>query len=39
MKVFAQPGYRQFAYVNEELPDVFAATTVVVSTRGRKRGV
>ena len=31
---FAQPGYRQFAYVNEELPDVFAATTVVVSRAG-----
>lgn len=30
----AQPGYRQFEYVNEELPDVFAATDIVVSRAG-----
>ena len=29
-----QPGYRQFEYVNEELPDVLAATDVVVSRAG-----
>lgn len=30
----AQPGYRQFEYVNEELPDVLAATDIVVSRAG-----
>lgn len=30
----AQPGYRQFEYVNKELPDVFAATDIVVSRAG-----
>mgnify|MGYP000794647619 CR=1 FL=1 len=30
----AQPGYRQFEYVNAELPDVLAATDVVVSRAG-----
>ncbi len=29
-----QPGYRQFEYVNEALPDVLAATDVVVSRAG-----
>ena len=30
----AQPGYRQFEYVNEELADVLAATDIVVSRAG-----
>lgn len=30
----AQPGYRQFEYVNKELPDVLAATDIVVSRAG-----
>ena len=30
----AQPGYRQFEYVNEERPDVLAATDIVVSRAG-----
>ena len=30
----AQPGYRQFEYVNAELPDMLAATDVVVSRAG-----
>lgn len=29
-----QPGYKQFAYVNEELPDLLAITDVVVSRAG-----
>lgn len=29
-----QPGYRQYEFVGEELPDVFAATDVVVSRAG-----
>jgi UDP-N-acetylglucosamine--N-acetylmuramyl-(pentapeptide) pyrophosphoryl-undecaprenol N-acetylglucosamine transferase len=28
------PGYRQFEFVNEELPDIFAAATIVISRAG-----
>ena len=30
----AQPGYNQYEYINEELPDIFAATDVIVSRAG-----
>src|SRR5207249_48080 len=31
---FTQEGYRQFDYITDEMPDLFAAATIVVSRAG-----
>ena len=32
-------GYRQFEYVSEDLPDIFAASSIAVSRAGANAGI